>query len=296
MIIDVHTHLPYHKIFAEGFLSGITESMFEDATQKLAIMSKILLTTLNDDKGLKMMKQMDEANIARSVLLIADYGYSLGEAALSIEEIHELHRQVMNAFPERFMVFAGVDPRRGQAGLDLFEKSIRDYKFRGLKLYPPCGFELNDKEVFPLYELCKSYNVPVLTHTGPSLKKMRTEQKYPQSILEVSREFKTVQFILAHGGARDCATTVEVARQRENVLFDISAFQHYADDVAQQQRNFRMFFDQAPDQVLYGSDWPMYVFKGGQRKWIDFIINLDVLSGEELDKLFYKNASEKLSM
>ena len=295
MIIDIHTHIAYHKLYSEGFLNGISETIFPDGNVNPNLIKKIIYGALNDSECQKFIGQMDEAKIDKSVLLIADYGYRLGEAELSISEIHALHYEIVTKYPEKFIVFAGVDPRRGRPGLDLFERSIREYNFRGLKLYPPCGFELDDNHLRPFYDLCFQEKIPVLTHTGPSLKTMRTEKRYPGSIFKIASEYKEVKFILGHGGARDYLTSVQLAKNRENIYFDISAFQNYTEDVNETKQRFRMFFDEVPDQVLFGSDWPMFSLRGSQRKWVDFVIELNVLQDFELEKLFYKNALAVLS-
>mgnify|MGYP000173617387 CR=1 FL=1 len=290
MIIDIHTHLANHKIFSDGFLQGVAETFFPANSTNPAMVKKIVLSSLKDETCTKFIKQMDDANIDKSVLLIADYGYSMGEAEYSIEEIHDLHHNLIREYPKLFEVFGGVDPRRGQVGYDLFEKSIKEYGFKGLKLYPPCGFELSDKEVYPLYEMCNELSLPVLTHTGPALNTMRTEQKYPGSVQKVAKEFPNIKFILGHGGARDYETSVRLAQECENIWFDISAFQNYIEDLDDTKKRFRMFFDKVPDKVLFGSDWPMFSIRGPQNKWVNFMYDLNVLTEDELDKLFYRNA------
>lgn len=296
MIIDVHTHLAYQKIFSEGFLSGVASTMVTDGDpMKEKFIRQLIVNNLKDENGDVFIRQMDEAGIDKAVLLIADFGYALGEAELSIEDIHLLHRQVRDLYPDKFIVFGGVDPRRGRRGIDLFEKAVRDWKFGGLKLYPPCGFELDDPQLMPLYEICNAYHVPVLSHTGPSLATMRTERRYPETVLTISAAFPGVQFILGHGGARDWETSVDVARQRPNVALEISAFQAYAGPEALKVR-FRHFFDQVPDQVLFGSDWPMFIMGTSQVQLVELIRDLGVLTEAENDKLYYQNAQRILNL
>jgi uncharacterized protein len=295
MIIDVHTHLAFKKIFSPNFLNGITQNIAGSDQLKNKFLLKVVESTLRDNQGDALVKQMDDAGIAKSVLLIADFGYALGEADLSIEDIHIIHKHVLNMYPGRFIVFSGVDPRRGQAGYDLFEKYVTRYGFSGLKLYPPCGFELNDPSVYPLYEICSQYGLPVLSHTGPSLDSMRTEKKYPETIFEVSRQFPNIRFILGHGGADFYKMNVEVAKQRENVFLEISTFQNKARKEELDQR-FRYFFDTIPDQIMFGSDWPMFIMSSTPKQLIELINSIKGLSSDELDKLYYKNAEAVLNV
>jgi predicted TIM-barrel fold metal-dependent hydrolase len=238
---------------------------------------------------------MGIAGIDKSILLIADFGYSLGEAALSLQEIHALHDRVLKRFPDRFIVFGGVDPRRGPEGVDIFERSLHRFGFSGLKLYPPCGFEMDDPLLYPLYEICNQYKLPVISHTGPSLPSMRTERQYPSTILKVSEEFKDISFILAHGGANDWEVTVEIAKQRRNVYFDISTFQAGIQHPEELESRFKAFEKQCPDQVIFGTDWPMFVLSVSQKQLVDMVDGLRSISLRSKEKLFSANALEVLS-
>jgi uncharacterized protein len=290
MIIDIHSHLAFNKIFPEKFLSGVAGTLDAKDEIQRRLVGQLVSNSLSDSNGSQFIRRMDIAGIDKSVLLIADFGFSLGEAALSLEDIFLLHKTVLDAYPDRFLVFGGVDPRRGREGTDLFEKSIRDYKFSGLKLYPPCGFELDHPGLYPLYEVCDQLGLPVLTHTGPSLACMRTEREYPASILKVSAEFKNIRFILGHGGARDCETTIAVAKKRKNVYFDISTFQAYFKEKASLDKQFRRFFDHCPEQVLFGTDWPMFLLSATQRQLRNMIEEIGSINTTEKERVFFKNA------
>lgn len=290
MIIDIHTHLAYTKIFPDKFLSEVVEPLESQATLNHTLLKQLVSNSLQDKDGSLLLKKMDAAGIDKAVLLIADFGYALGEAEFSLEEMFLLHKQVRDRYPDRFMIFGGVDPRRGREGVDLFERSVRNYGFSGLKLYPPCGFELDDPGLYPLYEICNALKIPVLSHTGPSLKSMRTEQEYPATILKVANEFPRLQFILAHGGARDCETTVSVARQRKNVYFDISTFQAFCRERAALDARFRYFFDYCPDQVLFGTDWPMFLMSATQGQLVKLVEDCSTITSAEKDKMFSGNA------
>lgn len=296
MIIDIHTHLPYHKIFPESFMENIAVELVGQDQQKQAFIKKLIRANLNDHDGKALCNQMDESNISKSILLIADFGYSMGEAALSIEEIHELHRDVQKICTDRFIVFGGVDPRRGRPAVDYFEKSIVDFGFKGLKLYPPCGFELDAPELYPLYEICQKHNLPILSHTGPSFPVLTTERRYPQSIMKVSEEFPGVNFIMGHGGAKAWKSNVAVARKRKNVFLDISTFQTTVSQEEELEERFRYFFDQVPDQVLFGSDWPMFALGSSLKKITDLILRLSTIKDDEREKLLYRNAKILLNI
>lgn len=291
MIIDIHTHLAFHEIFPDKFISGVAEPLTQkgEAIDQL-FLQQLIKNSLRDKTGASLIENMDKAQIDRSVLLIADFGYALGEPVLSLESMYRLHYEVMKSHPDRFIVFGGVDPRRGQPGVDLFEKSISEYGFSGLKLYPPCGFELDHPGLYPLYEICSHLHIPVLTHTGPSLPCMETEKRYPATILKVSKQFPNVNFILAHAGARDHETTLNVAKQRSNVYFDISTFQATMKSSKEWGMQFRKYLDFCPEQIIFGSDWPMFILSITQKQLVEMIDKIPKLTSEERDNILCKNA------
>lgn len=296
MIIDIHTHIAYNKIFPSKFTSEVSESIKVQKESERLVINHIMNAGLMDSTAEVFLKKMDEAKIDKSVLLIADFGIALGEAELSIEQMFDLHRNIMNVNPDRFIVFGGIDPRRGVKGVELFEKSIKEYKFKGLKLYPPCGFELDDPGLYPLYEICNEYELPVLTHTGPSLKILGQEKKYPASILKVADEFKNIKFILAHAGARDCETTLEITKKRENVFFDISTFQRFLTTKEEMNFQFRQFCDHCPDRIIFGTDYPMFLLSASQKQLVSLVENLESVSAAEKDNILYKNACHVLNI
>ncbi len=296
MVIDFHSHLASKKIFPSGFTNEVIDSFETKNESEKKVVQHLLNVGLSDHLGSGFLDKMDQASIDLSVLLIADFGVALGEPELELESIFELHKNVLDSNPDRFIVFGGIDPRRGRKGVDLFEKSIKEYGFKGLKLYPPCGFELDDPQLYPLYEICNELELPVLTHTGPSLKILGVEKNYPSSVLKVANEFKKIKFVLGHGGARDCDTTLETVKQRANIFFDISTFQRFITTEKELNDQFRVFCDHCPDRILFGTDFPMFLLSATQKQLVHKIADLTSITSAEKDAVFYKNATHVLNL
>lgn len=296
MIIDIHTHLPFYKIFPPSFVDNVAKGLVGDDPKKGEFIRRLVKANLSDHDGSKFVDLMDECAIQKSILLIADFGYAMGEAELSLEEIYELHFEILDKYPDRFVLFTGVDPRRGKKGLDLFEESVASGKSSGLKLYPPCGFELDDRELYPYYEICQEYKIPVQSHTGPSFPVLRTERKYPGSLKTISDDFKEVNFILGHGGALNWESNTEVAKTRDNVYLEMSTYQTYISDASELESRLRFFMDTIPNQILFGSDWPMFALGATLQDIVGTIKKVNGINSEEKEKLFYKNAKYLLNL
>ena len=68
-----------------------------------------------DPGGLKLIQEMDEAKIDKSVVLPLDWGLMLGEPPVPIEEQHGRIAEIAAQSQGRIVPFVGIDPRRGNA-------------------------------------------------------------------------------------------------------------------------------------------------------------------------------------
>jgi len=295
-IIDMHAHIAHGPLLHSHFLQGMKDMLTSQITQDYGVdlrpglLERIAARRLNDPDCSQLLAEMDAAGIAKTVLLIADFGFGHDESELDLEAMYEQYYAVLKANPDRFIVFGGTDPRRGGWALDLFEHGLRDLGFRGLKLYPACGYEIDDAALYPYYEICERYGVPVLLHTGPSLSTMRGDQRYPASILETARRFAQVNFVLGHAAFQNFDTNLSVACQRRNVFLETSGFQRLIDRRDEIKQRLAVVFDRVPEQVVFGTDWPVFNIRGTQRDWVTYFLDLGVLEESQTERLFHRNA------
>lgn len=268
-MLDIHVHLADARCISPGFIAGIAESMLDDGQAGGGKIERAVRLYLLDRDGRRLLSQMDAHGITKSILLIADFGPALGEPALSIEEVHEHHAAVAESSAGRLAFFAGFDPSRGAAALSTVKRWTTSRGCEGVKLYPPCGFELDDERMLPLWEHCAENGVPVLTHSGPSLPNLRRAQRYPQSLEEVIRRFPEVRIALAHGMVWDLEGTVELLqRYPDNLYADISSFHQLSEHGLE---NMLESCAKVPEQVLFGSDAPLFDFSGNLGEKIEEI-------------------------
>ena len=127
------------------------------------------------------------------------------------------------SFPEEVIPFVAIDPRRKNL-LDLVKRYVEEHKFRGLKMYPKCGFFPNDRRLFPIYEYAQRNHLPILTHCsrggvhamkikpsmltrpdGQKLKKTKAKKfahhfTEPKNYDEIMTAFPDLKMCLAHFG------------------------------------------------------------------------------------------------
>ncbi len=273
-LIDCHTHVASLDFIPRAFIEGVADNLHQSLVARGAPIprSKILdrcLDSVQDDDCSELLAEMEAAGISKSVLLIADMTYCVPDCPLTIEEIFHRHAELLRGHRESFEVFGGVDPRWGKDGLDLFERSVSEWGFAGLKLYPPCGYSPSDRRLFPFYEICRERGLPVLLHIGPTSPLLTFEFSSPLWVDEAARSFPGVDFILAHGAVHHVEESIMLCEYRPNVYMDLSGLQAKL-ECNHQTGHYRHLFRRGLNhKILFGTDWPLFRLQGSQRDFID---------------------------
>jgi predicted TIM-barrel fold metal-dependent hydrolase len=298
VIIDSHAHAALEAVlpvrFFDGWVDNLERLLPADAAPAQREALTAMFRALNQDPGCdKLVAEMDRAGIDKTVLLIVDFGFAYPEEFERLEDTYCLHRDFMARHPGRFIVFAGIDPRRGTDGLALVEQGLRDWGFRGLKIYPPCGYSPDARMLDPFYDLCAQYRAPVLSHIGPTSPTLSFKFTRPEHIEDAAFRFPGVNFILGHAGVTWRDEAAMLAAFRPNVYLDLSGFQpdykrgEFDAILAGHKRRGVL------RKLLFGTDWPIHRLLGGQAAWVDAFCDCarrGIVSVEELEWLFHRNA------
>lgn len=292
MTIDFHTHLAYHKIYPDAFFSGLLESEKKSDSSIAMKQLKLIKLLLRDKEGDILIKQMDESNIQKSVLLIIDDNEFLGKPICSIEESYELHFNVLKKYPDRFYVFAGFHPFR-KNGYTLLRKGIEEYGFSGIKLYPPFNFNVGCDEMHKCYEYANKMGLPILSHTGFSMNGLVNENAEPHYFSDIVDLYPRANFILAHAGYKLNNPSVVELLKKDNVYADISGFNNFDGN------EMTMIFDAKYNhKILFGTDWPINNMMKPTSSLIKKIRNCYKDSGVKnirtLENVLFRNAEELL--
>jgi predicted TIM-barrel fold metal-dependent hydrolase len=275
-IVDAHCHIASEEHTPISFIEASVGNMVTAlsaqgvpvAPRKLL---KMFLSKMQDPWGDALVAEMEQAGISRSVLLIPDFTWALKDCKLTIAESFARHREVLLRHPGKFEVFGGVDPRWGNDGLDLFERSLQEFGFSGFKLYPPCGYSPSDPALFPFYEICAHHRVPVLLHVGPTSPVLDFTVSSPFLVDTAARLFPSVNFILAHGAVSFVEECVMLCRFRPNVYLDISGFQACLgyDPAASPVKNVVSLG--INHKILFGTDFPVFRLQGEQKDFVQVV-------------------------
>lgn len=221
----------------------------------------------------ELVDWMDATGIDRAVVLPFEYPESYpvqAPTSLVLEEVA--------AYPDRLVPFCAVDPRDvdGADAAALLERYID----RGARGFGELKIELavDDARLEPLYELCATYELPILFHTDQQ--SMRDEVGLPR-LESVLASYPEVDFIAhAHGwwshmaadvAPRDLGTIPEgpieapgriweLLAAYDNIYGDLSTLGGW-NALTRDHEYGQALLETHHDQLVFGSD---YLFPGQQ--------------------------------
>jgi predicted TIM-barrel fold metal-dependent hydrolase len=256
--------------------------------------------------GEALLKEMDDAGVDSCLVVNFDvdsYPTMAGKVpnAEKVKVISEWVRE----HPTRIMSLASVDPRRPGAAEE-FERQVRDYGCKGVKLHPCVGYYPNDSFVYPIYQKALELAVPVWIHTGIGGLPMQSKFAWPVWTDDVAYHFPDVNFVLCHAGIYQWSDACSVACIKSNVHLEMSAWQGiYRSDPRYFYQTLRTILNAVGhSRVLFGSDWPMFrplftesewvkAFKEAPKKAKEFGIKF---SQAEIDSILGNNAARLLKL
>lgn len=184
-----------------------------------------------------------------------------------------------------------VTPLTGKKTLKLVEEKIKEGVFRAFKIFPGYFyFYPYDRLYFPFYKLAEKYDIPVIIHSGLTLKKNALlKYTHPMNIDEAAVLFPNVKFIMAHLGNPWIQTTKAILYKNDNVYADLSGLFEGSDygeleeikDMVEKTIEWI-----GSDKLLYGSDWPLV-------KMEQYIHTFRaIIPKTNHKKIFYENAKK----
>lgn len=266
-VIDFHRHL----WSADERYPSIRENLLRLGVVKEAQFERESV----DAREERVLREMDDAGIDISVLLLGDYELVVGRSEASISDENAGTMAFADRQPDRIIGFYGVDPRRPDSAA-LFRRGI-EAGARGLKLHPAAGFFPNDRICYPLYELANEHGLPVAIHTGPMAAPLITETAHPMYVDTAAAHFPGVNFVLLHAGQRawfDVA--LDMARWKPNLFLEVSSWQGLLRD------DERSFVERLSairkavtfDRLLFGTDDPGGSRTLPSREWVGAFLAL----------------------
>lgn len=262
MIVDCHVNLWKPEHVNPLFAKGTTHSRPGSVSPKA-----------DADTVYEAMAEVD-----RAIVFSLRYGDSAG-----IDGDDETTAEAVARYPDKFVGFAALDPRRADA-MDLLTHAIEDLGLKGVKFGPIYnGVSLLDPRMEPFYRYCVKRNLPLTMHMGTTFaENAPIDYGRPLAVDEIAArhpDLKMVMAHMAHPWAEEC---IVIARKRPNVFCEVSAlfyrpWQFWNILITAQEYRIT-----ERDKIFWGTDFPF----AQVRESIDGLTSInDQLEGTRLPRV-----------
>jgi predicted TIM-barrel fold metal-dependent hydrolase len=222
VIVDLHTHLLDYGHWPDEWWDYVAQEWAgKQPGRRPDQIRGAIESGLVDPEGDRMVSHMDVVGIDMAVILPIDWGPDY-HSRCSLQDMVSHAAACARRYPDRLIPFAGIDPRRPGAA-NTVSSWLASGEFKGLKLYPNCGFFPDDDCVMPICEVCLNHNVPVLFHTGHPLPRLDSKYSRPEHFCRVVQTFPQLKVIFGHAGApNDWEGMLELVEISEAAVLELS--------------------------------------------------------------------------
>lgn len=213
--------------------------------------------------------------------------------------------RVVAMYPDRFVGFAHHDITRPDAAAEL-ERAVTQLKLKGLKqLAPAMPKPINDRSLYPVWEVCERLGIPALIHFGMlgAAGGVSYHPNISPAILEpVARDFPTVDFIIPHFGIQHVTDLLFLCWSCPNVHVDSSGSNQWVRWMPYKltlEDLFQRFYETiGPERILFGSDSSWFPRGFAERYLLDQIriCRFMNMKHEDLQLIFGGNAARLLNV
>ncbi|MFA5362887.1 MAG: amidohydrolase family protein [Candidatus Omnitrophota bacterium] len=261
MIIDIHTHAWPEKVSqkARENLESIFKTPF-----------------VGDPTVHTLLRYMDKNDISVSVICAV---------ATRPEQVPSINNWLFGVRGERIRAFCALHPEYVSWRDELAR--IKE-KADGVKLQPEFqNFYVDDKKIYPVYEMMEQLQLPVLFHCGEELSGTMLVRSSAVRILKVKKDFPRLTIIAAHYGGFRLWEEVEKYLIGTDVFLDTAFFFGFLP----REKIIHLLLEHRSDRLLFGSDFPLV----DQKKDLDYLAGLDV-PDDLKERILYRNARELLGI
>lgn len=214
----------------------------------------------------ELLRQMDEYNVEKTVICT----YPMQE---SIEAVDK--------YPDRLIGAAWVNPMENRAEAQVRD-AVKNHGFKAIKLHPLMhGYLPNDQCVFPLAELAKDLDIPLMIHTG------HPPYSLPWSVAQLADLYPDVTMVMihmGHGNGMYVQAAIDMAKKYPNLYLETSGMPMHT--------KIREAYEKVGShRIMWGLDAPFHHPTVEMQRTI-----VSGLTDRQLEDVFYNNAKELLKL
>lgn len=233
----------------------------------------------------EIVRDMDALNVVKGVVTGRDaettYGMASGNAGVLA---------LMQAYPDRFIGFAGLDPHKGMDAVYEVQRMVTEHGMRGAAIDPYLARIPADHALYyPLYAKCCELKVPMVITTGPATRVAGAvmEDAHPRCIDRVASHFPDLKIVISHGCYPWVSEAIMVTHRHRNVFMELSEYEisPFSEGYIQAANTL------IGDKILFASAAPFMDF----REQVELYRRLP-FTPQTLENIFYNNAAHVLGL
>lgn len=240
----------------------------------------------------EVIKDFTDAGV-EAILVALDLETTVGTPPCSNDYVSAMRKR----YPDRIIqAWAAVDPFKGQQAIGEATRAIQDLGMLGFHFHPIIGhFAVNDRRIYPLFEVINELNVPVLIDVGttgmgagmPGGMGAKLRHAHPSAIDELAADFPNLTIVAAHPGWPWVDEMTAVALHKGNVFWEVSGWapKYFPPQLKTDIRG------RLRDKIMFGSDYPSIPHARLLREWSELGYADDVM-----ERVFHGNAERVLGL
>jgi uncharacterized protein len=269
-IIDARVRLPQELRQRPGYQGP--QRQLEQYDHVLGLTDKLNAGTLAG-----LLSIMDSEGITHAVLHAESEG---GEAAAPL---NETVARVVAEHAGRFVGVGTVDvvdatPTRIARQV----ATIAELGLAGVSIQPAfLGLDIDDRRLYPMYARAEELGLILNIHTGITYSRMHPlKHERPELLDQVACDFPDLRIVALHGGWPWVTEFCAVARRHPTVYLELGGLApKYVGRAGTGWDTLFLFVRSIlRDQVLFGTDWPVFSPGRALAEWRDLDLPPDVLA------------------
>ncbi len=268
-IFDIHTHIYPEKVAAKA--AENFQSFYECKLECTGLLGD--LEERSENSGVKGFLLLTVATKPANLSKINDY------AAESVRAARERGFEAA--------AFGGMHQNMTDTEKEKELDRMAELGLSGVKLHPDMQeINLDDRALYPLYEMLCARDLPVTFHMGDKLPRRCCSG--PDRLLRVMNDFPRLRVIAAHfGGYMMWDEAVRTLAGREGLMFDSSSSFVYMNP----GRAKEIIGTLGAENIMFGTDYPCLDVADELKRF--FAIDL---TEKERERILYGNAAEFLRL
>ena len=149
----------------------------------------------------KIIGDMDRSGVDQITLMRESFIDTSGDSAPFSTNQHVI--DAVEKYPDRVIGISNVGPfskRKIKDVLWELEYLHDNYNFKFTKFYQPEDCPINDRRLWPVYEMCQAKGIVCYFHTGITIRMGPTRYTLPILLDDVAMDFPDLKIVAYHGG------------------------------------------------------------------------------------------------